>query len=309
MKRNGVVSAVVVAALVVMGFAPAAHAASTLYATGAGRVHLLLLWDALILTPPLFGQDEPAKDNPSVPRFPGMVMESGRATDFSGYEFPVSADGKTQRAEGKSWEFTYNLKEGARHPSPLEVVRNYANQFTARGGKVLYQLPDATEATMMMPLGGGQRWLHLIINNDGEQILMSIIETAAMAQKVEFSADQIAAQVAATGRIALRGILFDTAKTAIKAESNGLLDEVAGMMKKDAAVKFRVEGHTDNVGAKPANLTLSRGRAAAVKAALESRGIATNRLTSEGFGDTQPVASNDTEDGRSQNRRVELVKQ
>lgn len=273
------------------------------------RVHLLLLCATLTLTSaPLLGQDEPAKDNPSVPRFPGMVMEFGRATDFDAFEFPISGDGKTQRAEGKSWEFTYNLKEGARQPSPLEVVRNYANQFSARGGKVLYQLPDATEATMMMPLGAGQRWLHLLINNGGEQILMNIIETAAMEQKVEFSADQIAAQVAATGRITLRGILFDTAKTDIRPESNTLLDEVAGMMRKSADVRFQVEGHTDNVGNKASNLTLSRGRAASVKAALESRGIAADRLGSEGFGDTRPVASNDTEEGRSQNRRVELVR-
>lgn len=256
------------------------------------------------------GQDEePAKDHPSVPRFPGMGMESGEETDFNGFDFPISAEGQTKRVEGKSWVFTYALKEGARRPSALEVTRNYANQFTARGGKMLFQQSDATEATMMMPVGAGERWLHLMINNGGEQIVMEIIETGAMKQKVEFGADEMAAAIASTGTVTLRGILFDTAKSDIKPESGSLLDEVATMMSRSPDVKFRIEGHTDNVGSAAANLALSRGRAAAVRAALVSRGVAANRLTSEGFGDTKPVADNGSEAGRSQNRRVELVRQ
>jgi len=254
-------------------------------------------------------EGEPAKDNPSVPRFPGMTMESGVETDFDGFEFQTSSDGTATRAEGKSWTFTYALKEGARHASPLEIVRNYANQFKARAGKVVYQAPDATEATMMMPLGSGERWLHLTINNGGEQVMMTIIETAAMVQKVEFSADEMAEQVASTGKVILHGILFDTAKSDIKPESAPVLDEVAAMMKKNLDARFRIEGHTDNVGAKAANLTLSRGRAASVKAALTSRGVDGARLTSDGLGDSRSVADNATEDGRRQNRRVELVKQ
>lgn len=252
-------------------------------------------------------EGEPAKDHPSVPRFPGMVMLSGTETDFNGFDFQISADEKTKRAEGKSWEFEYGLKEGARHPSPLEIVRNYANQFTSRGGKVLYQASDNSVSTMMMPLGGGERWLRLQTN--GDSIIMNIIETAAMIQKVEFSADQMAEQAASTGKITLHGILFDTAKTEIKPESNPVLDEVAAMMKKSAGLKFRIEGHTDNVGAKASNLTLSKGRAAAVKTALVARGIDGARLTSDGLGDTKPVADNATDDGRQQNRRVELIKQ
>ena len=270
---------------------------------------LVLSLSALALSSATAFAQEPAKDNPSVPRFPGFEMGSGKETDFNGFDFQMSDDGKTKHVEGKSWEFTYGLKEGARRPSPLEIVRNYANQFTARRGKLVYQGPGASEATMMMPLGDGERWLHLIINNDGEQVMMEVVETAAMKQKVEFGADEMAQQAAATGKITLHGILFDTAKTDIKPESSALIGEVAAMMQKNPALKFRIEGHTDNVGNKAANLTLSRGRAAAVKAALVARGIAAPRLTSDGFGDTKPVADNNTEDGRSQNRRVELVRQ
>ena len=272
------------------------------------RLAIVALFCAFaLLSPAVQAQDpEPANDHPSVPRFPGMLMSSGTETDFNAFDFRISADDTTKRVEGKSWVFEYNLKEGARHPSPLEIARNYANQFTSRGGKVIFQASDASVTTLMMPLGTGERWMH--IQTNGDTIEMAIIETAAMEQKVEFSADEMAAQAAATGKITLHGILFDTAKTDIKPESNPVLDEVATMMKKIAGLKFRIEGHTDNVGAKAANLTLSRGRAAAVKTALVARGIEAARLTSDGLGDTKPVADNGTEDGRRQNRRVEMVK-
>jgi OOP family OmpA-OmpF porin len=271
------------------------------------RIAILSLCTFALCSLSVRAQDpEPAKDHPSVPRFPGMTMSSGTETDFDAFEFRVSLDEMTKRVEGKSWVFEYNLKEGARHPSALEISRNYANQFTARGGKVVFQAADATYTTMMMPLGSGERWMQ--IQTNGEAIIMNIIETAAMVQKVEFSADEMAAQAASTGTITLHGILFDTAKTEIKPESNPVLDEVAAMMKKNAALKFRIEGHTDNVGAKAANLTLSKGRAASVKTALVARGVDAGRLTSDGFGDTQPVGSNATDEGRQQNRRVALVK-
>ena len=253
-------------------------------------------------------QDEPAKDHPSVPRFPGMAMESGSNTDFDSFEFQLG-DEKSKTVEGKSWQFTYQLKDGARQPSPLEVVRNYSNQFKARGGRVLYQEPGNSEVTMMRPLGAGERWLHLYVNNNGSQIMMAIIETAAMRQKVEFSADEMAQQLESGGILTLRGILFDTGKAEIKAESGPLVDEIAAMLKTSATLRLRIQGHTDNVGAKAANLTLSRDRAAAVMAALVTRGIEVGRLAATGFGDTKPVADNGTGEGRQQNRRVEFVKQ
>lgn len=111
------------------------------------------------------------------------------------------------------------------------------------------------------------------------------------------------------GKVTLRGILFGTGRVNIKSESNALLDEVAGMLKTNPDLKLRIEGHTDNVGNKAANVTLSRGRAAAVKTALVARGVAADRLTTEGYGDTKPVADNSTDPERTQNRRVELVKQ
>ena len=90
----------------------------------------------LALSSRALAQDgEPAKDHPGIPRFPGFSMESGRETDFDAFDFQISADGAMKSVEGKSWDYTYSLKEGARHPNPLEIFRNYSNQFTSRGGK------------------------------------------------------------------------------------------------------------------------------------------------------------------------------
>lgn len=279
--------------------------------TRSVMISALLLLCVLTLCCVSFAQDsEPAKDHPSVPRFPGMGMSAGKVTDFDGVDFQISTTGEMKHVEGRSWQYTYDRTEGARQASPLEIARNYLNQFKARGGKLVWQqlASDGGAATMVMPLGTGERWLSLMINNNGDQMMMAIIETGEMKQKIEFSADEMADQVTATGKITLHGILFDTAKTDIKPESNAVLDEVTSLLQKHPEMKFSVEGHTDNVGAKASNLTLSRGRAAAVKAALVSRGIAAGRLTSDGFGDTKPVADNTAEEGRAQNRRVELVK-
>ena len=84
---------------------------------------------------------------------------------------------------------------------------------------------------------------------------------------------------------------------------------IGDMLKQHADLKLTIEGHTDNTGAAAANKTLSDKRAAAVKAYLTSSfGIDAKRLGSAGMGDTKPAAPNTTQEGRQQNRRVELVK-
>lgn len=112
------------------------------------------------------------------------------------------------------------------------------------------------------------------------------------------------------GRWATQGILFETGKADLKPESRPVLKEIAAALKQHADLRILIEGHTDNVGTSAANLVLSDGRAAAVKAALVAdHGVPADRLTTKGFGDTKPSAPNTTATGRAQNRRVEIVKQ
>lgn len=107
-------------------------------------------------------------------------------------------------------------------------------------------------------------------------------------------------------KIVLRGVNFDFDKATIRADATSILREAATILKENAGVNVAVEGHTDSVGSDAYNLKLSLRRAAAVKAFLVKEGVAEGRLSSRGFGESQPVASNDTDDGRAQNRRVEL---
>lgn len=102
------------------------------------------------------------------------------------------------------------------------------------------------------------------------------------------------------------GITFDTAKANIKANFNPVLDDIANVMVKYPETKIEVQGHTDNVGSDASNLTLSQLRAQSVSSYLTSRGVDSNRIKSVGYGESMPIASNDTPAGREANRRVEI---
>ena len=111
------------------------------------------------------------------------------------------------------------------------------------------------------------------------------------------------------GRVALEGIYFDTGSSQLRPESRAALAEVGAMLQEYPDLSLSIEGHTDSQGDADFNLELSAGQAAAVRGYLiEELGIGSSRLSSQGLGETEPVASNDTPEGRQQNRRVELVK-
>ena len=145
----------------------------------------------------------------------------------------------------------------------------------------------------------------------GAYVALDVVDVGALKQDmVSVSASDMSKAIATTGRIALYGILFDTAKADIKAESKPALEEIAKLLQSDASLKLRVVGHTDNQGTLESNIALSKRRAEAVTAALASSyGVAANRLSPFGVADLAPVASNSGEEGRAKNRRVELVPQ
>jgi len=107
-------------------------------------------------------------------------------------------------------------------------------------------------------------------------------------------------------KIVLRSVHFDFDKATLKPEAKPILDEAIQVLKREGSVDIIVEGHTDSIGTEEYNLGLSRRRAGTVRTYLVDHGIASSRITAEGMGESKPVASNDTADGRAQNRRVEL---
>ena len=110
------------------------------------------------------------------------------------------------------------------------------------------------------------------------------------------------------GKIIVHGIRFDVNKATLKPESMGAINEIYSIMEKNPVLKFSVEGHTDSDGDNDFNQKLSEQRAEAVKDKLIEMGISPDRLTSKGFGESIPIASNDTPEGKANNRRVEFVK-
>jgi len=104
----------------------------------------------------------------------------------------------------------------------------------------------------------------------------------------------------------LENVFFDTGKSTLRTESFKALNELVEAMKAKPTLEIEIAGHTDNVGSPESNLKLSQGRADAVRNYLIKHSIAANRVTAKGYGDTQPVAYNDTDEGRQKNRRTEV---
>jgi len=116
--------------------------------------------------------------------------------------------------------------------------------------------------------------------------------------------------IASSGRYVTHGILFDTGSDRIRPESAAVIRSIARGLETSPALRLLIEGHTDSIGDAAQNLDLSKRRAEAVRSVLVAQfNVDASRLTTAGLGATKPVDSNDTPQGRAQNRRVELVKQ
>jgi outer membrane protein OmpA-like peptidoglycan-associated protein len=101
-------------------------------------------------------------------------------------------------------------------------------------------------------------------------------------------------------------ILFNSGKASFKAETMPVLNSMLAIFKEYPQAQFSIEGHTDSDGSDKLNQTLSENRAAAVKGFLVENGIVADRLTSKGYGESKPIASNKTAKGKALNRRVEV---
>lgn len=266
----------------------------------------------LVIAAPAVAQDdaEGCKDHPLFTRMPNTYIAGCEDQEFSVHEFFTDAD--PIRVEGRYWRLDFEFKEGAKAAGPLQTGRNYWNLMAKRGGKRLLEDLNPGGGTMVatMPGGAGQGaiWVELDVSNSGEVFTLVVVQAQGMRQDIELTAADMAAALARDGTLTLTNILFDTGRATIRAESDALLGTVAEMLKADPELALEIQGHTDNVGAKDANLKLSRDRAEAVKARLVAGGVGAARLTTAGLGDTQPVGDNATDEGRAQNRRVVLVK-
>ncbi|GFZ93690.1 OmpA family protein [Dyella caseinilytica] len=153
----------------------------------------------------------------------------------------------------------------------------------------------------------------LFINgNEGKPagIYLQICEGKAMAAgEVTVDAKAMAQGLSQQGHIALYGIHFGTDSAVLSADSTPTLQQMAALMKSRPTLKVYIVGHTDNTGTLEHNLALSTQRAESVVKALQALGIAPSQMSAKGLASFAPIASNTTDDGKTKNRRVELVEQ
>ena len=115
-------------------------------------------------------------------------------------------------------------------------------------------------------------------------------------------------RVVTDGKFITNGIRFDVGKAVLRPESMGAINSIAKLLNEHKDLNFSIEGHTDTDGAESDNLKLSEERAKAVKSALVVSGISADRLTSKGYGESNPLDNNSTPEGKANNRRVEFIK-
>jgi len=270
---------------------------------------------ACLIGPRALAQDcGGCKDYPGVARMPGYHLSNVQESQFDAYQFPVGLVGeevKTQTVEGHLYTLDYDYDEGKTKASPRQIMRNYQNAVRQAKGQALWEDfrdPGTQAATMRFNKGPSEVWMQVTTRGGGNVYRLKIVERQAMQQDVTLDAKAMGDALATTGHVEVPGIYFDFNKSVVKPESDPALKQIAELLRTKPSLKVWVVGHTDAVGTVEANLTLSRARAAAVIAALKQKyGVDAGRLGAFGAGPYAPVASNETEEGRAHNRRVELV--
>lgn len=248
-----------------------------------------------------------SKDHPLLSRMPGFHISGYETSEFNSYKFH-GQDKKPIVIEGRKFYYQYNLDKGAGEPGELKIRRNVQEALKKIGGTVLFDDNFNKASTIMVAKDGNEFWVEVRSYNN--MYRLNIVERQAMKQDIVAKAESMGNDINTTGHVSVYGIYFDTGKADIKPESDAALSEIAKLLKTNAGLNVYVVGHTDSVGSFDSNMKLSRDRADSVVKALTGKyGVAAARLKPQGVASLCPVLTNDNEQGRAKNRRVELVKQ
>lgn len=231
----------------------------------------------------------------------GTMVPSGNYAKLSGNAFQVGVQGGRTGVisprRGAHVESLGNSPEVADGPTPIRIMVDgqYAKMYV--GTRRVANIPNAQfERTDRLYFS------NIYFADEENPMLVGPLRVAAGGRDLY---DVLTTE----GRFTARGILFDVNSTNIRGESAPVLEEIGTTLRDHPDLRLSIEGHTDADGDDAHNQTLSEGRAAAVRDHLIANyGIDEGRLQSRGFGESAPVAPNDTEDGKQQNRRVELVR-
>lgn len=263
----------------------------------------------LFLFPPALQAKEAdsanCKDHPLFTRMQNMHIVMCKTSEFDRVVYKTGK-GTDTAVEGKRFDIKYTTDSGNSAPTPIAIIRNHQQAITKIGGVVLYE--DQRYTVLKLSNEGKEIWAQ-VDTAWGKGYLLTIIEKQEMAQEVVATAELFKSGLRESGHVEISGIYFDTGKSVLKPESNASVAEISKLLKADPTLKVFVVGHTDNVATLDLNMNLSLARAdAVVHALVAEHGIAADRLIGRGVGPLSPVVSNDSEEGRAKNRRVELVK-
>ncbi len=183
----------------------------------------------------------------------------------------------------------------------LKTGQSYVSAFTKEDGSFLVCLPAGKDYALNV---NKEKYLFYSEN-------FNLTETATFDKPFLLNIDlqPVAIDPATAGAkpVVLRNVFFETGSADLRAESTAELDRLVALLTDAPALKIQINGHTDNVGDDTSNQRLSEARAKAVYDYLIAKGIDADRLKYKGFGETQPMETNDTAEGRGRNRRTEFV--
>jgi outer membrane protein OmpA-like peptidoglycan-associated protein len=236
----------------------------------------------------------------------------------------VTANGKTafyasDRAEGRGGLdiYQFELRSDIRPLRTLWIKGNVFDAKTKISLPSMLELTDLATREIISKVQTDENGNYLITLPIGSDYAFNVNRKGYLFYSENFSLKQKAPDstysidiplqpLEANAGIILKNIFFDVNKFDVKPESQIELDKVVQLLKDNPTVKIKINGHTDNIGKAKDNITLSNNRSKAVVAYLVSKGIVAARLSYQGLGATQPIASNSTEEGKAKNRRTEL---
>ena len=236
----------------------------------------------------------------------------------------VTADGETayyasDRSDSRGGLdlYTFNLRSDVRPVKTLWIKGKVFDKNTTKGLPSAVELTDLLTKEVSSKVQTDERGNYLITLPIGRDYAFNVNRKGYLFYSENFSLSQktadstynidIALQpLVANASVVLKNIFFDINKFNLRPESQIELNKVVGLLKENPQLTIQINGHTDNAGKPADNLKLSNDRAQAVVSYLVSQAIPAKRLSFKGFGSSQPVADNKTEEGKATNRRTEL---
>ncbi len=228
-----------------------------------------------------------------------VYMNYLNALKKSNWEILFSGNGENELGnDSYEWQFTMFGNEG------LDLGGKFGSEYDFRGGDYAFIAAKYEENDTSF-----YAMIYIIEKDDYTMIDQDIIKVRNPDLGL-VTAKLLTEKIDKNGHLALDGIYFETGKATIKAESKSALENIADYLNKNKNKKFFVVGHTDNVGNFSANMTLSENRAKAVKNELVTAyGVNPEQLEAYGVANLSPATSNNSENGKVKNRRVEIVEQ